>query len=271
MPLDSVTGERSSPRVVSTRIRSGSGLGDAVYLRPIAEYLVRAGNSVTVCSNYGDVFLGSGCAVESFRRDRVDLIAHYVGGKNNTGTTIWDDLCAHARITTPLHIDWAVRNKDLVRGLRRQANGRPLVVVHGGREPMGRRDRFGIELLPAVAGFSRACRIDAFKVLVGRGDQIHPIAADADLWNRTTVSDVMDIVASCDGVISMCGFPVPMAEAFGKPLMAVWSAKGLRSSNPFISTVTPKKMLTKPTSRFVLDDCPEDLIEEEAIAFRSLL
>lgn len=254
------------------RIRSGSGLGDAIYLRPFADYLARTGKSISVCSNYPDVFIGSGCQVEPFTRDRIDMVAHYVGAKERQDTTIWDDLCAHAKIQTQLHMDWEVRNKALVKGIRSRADGRPIVVVHSGREPMGRRDKFGIELLPDRNAFATVCNaIDAYKVLVGRGEQIYTPPVDEDLWNRTTVADVLDIVSWSSGVVSMCGFPIPMAEAMDKPLLVVWSSKGLCSANPFIRTVTPRKLLTKTTSGVVMDNWPTEALEEDARAFRSSL
>lgn len=268
-----IHGEHAPVSQLVTRIRGGSGLGDSLYLRPIAEHLVRAGRRMTVMSNFPDVFIDSGCAVEPFRRERIDMVAHYVGGKNNPETTIWDDLCAHARVSAPLRFEWAVRNRRLIRGLQEQAAGRPIIIVHGGREPMGRRDKFGIELLPNEAAFGAVISAleDVLTVRIGRGDEIYRVRADADLSNRTSVSDVLDLAWSCSGIVSMCGFPIPLAEAFDKPALFVWAARGLVSANPFIRTVTPEKMLTKASSRVLIDDRPVDELREGARAFRDVL
>lgn len=255
------------------RMRGGSGLGDALYLRPIAEDLVRRGHAVTVCSNYGDVFRGSACDVEPFRRERVDLIAHYVGGKDNPCTTIWQDICTHARVPARLAFGWQLGDKALVRRVQEKAAGRPLVLVHTGREPMGRRDGFGIELLPRAEAFAAVLGAlgDCFTVRVGRGNELYPAATSLDLWNATTVAQLLDLAWVCDGIVSMCGFPIPMAESFDKPALFVWAARGLASANPFIRTVTPAKMLSKPTSRFVIDDWPEDALRDAARDFRGVL
>jgi len=251
------------------RIRGGSGLGDALYLRPICEHLARS-RKVTVMSNFGDVFLDSGVDVEPFRRDRVDMVAHYVGGKHNPTTTIWQDICAHAGVNVPLAFEWHPRNKRLIRRLEQDAAGRPIVLVHGGREPMGRRDGFGIELLPhehafgAVVGALGEC----FKVRVGRGDVIYNFPCDLDLVNQTSVADVLDIAWASAGIVSMCGFPLPLAEALDKPALFVWSSRGLGSAHVFIHSVTPAKMLTKASSRYVLDSEPVEVLREAARSFR---
>lgn len=271
--FDSVSGRRAPAPAVGTRIRGGSGLGDSLYLRPICEYLARAGNVVTALSNFPDVFLDSGCAVEPFRRDRVDMIAHYVGGKHNAATTIWQDICAHAGVSVPLRFEWSTRNKRLVRRLEQGAAGRPLLLVHGGREPMGRRDKFGIELLPFEHAFAAVAEAldDCYRVRVGRGDQLYPIPCDIDLTNQTSVADVLDIAKASAGIVSMCGFPLPLAEALDKPALFVWSSRGLASAHSFIKSVTPAKMLSKPSSRFVMDDRPVEELQEAALEFRARL
>jgi ADP-heptose:LPS heptosyltransferase len=146
------------------------------------------------------------------------------------------------------------------------------VIVHGGREPMGRRDKFGIELLPAPEAFDAALDAlhDCFLVRIGKGDEIYSLRADLDLSNRTSVADVMDIAAVSSGIVAQCSFAVPLAEALDKPLLAIWSARGLASNSAFIKTVTPSKILSKPGSHYVMDDEPAGKIEEAARAFRGV-
>jgi len=268
---DSVSGKRRPPKAVGTRIRGGSGLGDALYLRPICEFLAGNGHQVTVCTNFPDVFIGSSVTVEPFRRDRVDMVAHYVGGKNNPATTLWQDMCAHAGVSTPLRFEWRPRNRRLIRQIEQDAAGRPILLVHGGREPMGRRDKFGIELLPFEGAFNAtiAAVEDCYKVRIGRGDQLYPVTCDVDLTNQTSVADVLDIAAVSAGVVSMCGFPVPLAEALDKPALFVWSSRGILSAHQFIRTVTPAKILSKASSSFVVDDWPVELLQETARQFRA--
>jgi hypothetical protein len=254
------------------RVRGGSGLGDSLYLRPIAENLAKHG-PVTACSNYPDVFRGSGVRVDPFRRDHIDIVAHYINGKSNSGTTMWQDICANARVDAPLKFEWTVGNADLIRGLKDRAQGRPMVLVHSGREPMGRKDGFGLDLLPIRAAFCAVLwsLMDCFTIRIGSGNVIYDIPCEADYYGKTSVGELIDIASVCDGVVSMCGFPVPMAECLDKPLLAVWAAKGLVSANQFIRTCTPSKILSKATSSFVMDDAPLDKLQESAHAFRDAI
>lgn len=240
------------------RIRGGRGLGDSLYVRPVAQHFVRAGESVAVHSDYPEVFIGSGVAVEPFRRDGVNVLAHYTAGKANLNTTQWQDICASAKVPElPLRFGWAIKNHSLVADLRARAAGRKLVIVHGGRTPMGRKDGYGAELLPYRHAFDVA--LDAltgcYTVLVGNAPQIYPLRADLNLNGTTSVSDLLDIGSTCDGIVAQCSFCVPLAEVFDKPLLAIWSARGMAPGVPaYIRAVTPKKILSKPTSRYVMDD-----------------
>ena len=255
------------------RVRGGAGLGDAIYLRPIVEYLLAA-DRVTVCTDYGEVFLNCDCAVEPFRRNGVDVLAHYTAGKCNPDTTQYQDMLNAARITqpVPLCFSWTVRNQDLVDDLEQQAAGRPLILVHGGRAPYGRIDGFGMELVPTRDAFNTALRAlsDSFTVQVGKAAQIYPLRTTLDLNGRTSVSDLLDIASVCDGVVAMCSWAVPAAEVFDRPLLAVWSARGLASAEPYVSQTTPRKILSKPSSRYVMDDWEPARIREAARAFCDL-
>jgi hypothetical protein len=104
------------------RVRGGSGIGDALYVRVVAEHLVRSGKQVTAMSDYSDVFIGSGAAVEPFTRLRINVLAHYSARKPLLDTTQWEDVCDTAGVgRIPLRFDWTVRNRDLVDDLRAKA------------------------------------------------------------------------------------------------------------------------------------------------------
>lgn len=251
------------------RIRGGSGLGDAIYQRPIAEYFVRLGEQVVVCSDHPDVFSGSGAQIEPFRRDRIDVLAHYVAGKNNANTNQWQDVCASAQIDTPLSFEWETKSLSMVEDFRRMAGGKKIVLVHGGRAPMGRVDGFGAELLPKRAAFDAVLNAlrDCFLIEVGRGAELYPVRADIDMHNRTTVHDLFDLALMCDAIVGQCSFVVPLAECFDKPLLAIWAAHGMEETrHPYIKAITPKKILSKPSSRYVVDDWAVGKLQEAAHA-----
>lgn len=238
-------------------------------------HLIAARNEVIVLSDFPDVFRGLAARVVGFRREHCDVIAHYAAFKAETRTNQWEDVCRSAKINVPFHFDdWQVRDRALVNEVRERAGQRPLVLVHGGREPMGRTDRFGIELLPERAAFATALdalRRDCFLVQIGHGAKLYLLDTDWDLNGNTTVADLLDLASVCAGVVAQCSFCVPLAEAFDKPLLAIWASRGLRSATPFIRQTTPQKVLSKTSSRFVRDDETAETIGECARAFRDVL
>lgn len=257
------------------RIRGGSGLGDAIYVRPVVEHFVSAGERVTVCSDFADVFIGTSAEVKAFDRFNIDVLAHYTAGKRDPSTNQWQDVCHSAGIDEiALRFDWRVRSSALIDGLRADAAGRQLILVHGGRTPMGRTDGFGRELLPqreAFAAVLGALGDDCFLVRVGKGEDLYQLDVDVDLNGSTSVSDLLDIGSVCDGVVGQCSFAIPLAEVFDRPLLVVWAAHGMQHNmHPYIRQITPQKVLSKPTSSFVVDDWPVEKMQEAARAFRHL-
>lgn len=252
------------------RLRGGSGLGDSIYLRVVAEHLVRKGDRVCVLSDWPDVFIGSGATVERFSRNGVTMLAHYATARQDQRTTQFQDMLNSARIAeaVPLRFKWTVRNPALIERLKAEADGRPIVLVHGGREAFGRNDGLGAEMLPEREAFETVLgAVDAFKVRVGKGEQKYPLSVDLDLSDQTSVSDVLDIAAACDGVVGQCSFIIPLAECFGKPLLTVWASRGLKSQHPIIKLVTPQKILAAP-STYVIDDVPLDEMAAVAWSWR---
>jgi len=256
------------------RIRGGAGLGDAIYIRPIAEHFIRTGAQVTVCSAFAEVFLGTGAEVVQFDRFNIQVLAHYVLGKRDTTTNQWEDICRSAGVSVPLRFEWQLRNHELVKAIKAAAGGRQIILVHGGRVPMGRSDGFGKELLPEKRAFDAALGAlgkDCFKVRVGKGADLYPLDVDVDLNGTTSVSDLLDIGSVCDAVVGQCSFAIPLAEVFDKPALFIWAAHGMQHNmHAYIRQITPQKVLSKPTSRFVVDDWPLERIEEAARGFRDV-
>lgn len=242
-------------------IRAGKGLGDAVYLAAIARHMVARGERLEICTGWPDVYrsLAGLVRLSPFRRDRIDRVAHYIARKKISGTDQFVDCCINMGISEPVEfrLDWRLQNFGLIEEVRR--SGKPVVIVQLPREPMGRSDGFGLDLLPTRAGLQRA--IDAlgdrvFTVQIGKGAPLFRLdGIDLDLANRTSVTDLIDVASAADGALGYCSFIVPLAEALMKPALFVWSRRGLRSREPFIRQIVPGKVLHRSTSRAVMDDC----------------
>lgn len=262
---------RTKPKKVS--IRCGSGLGDAIYLQSIARHYVECGYEVEVCSAWRDVFipLNGKVTVSPFRRNDINRIAHYASRRQYENTTQWQDCCINGRapLETELRIDWSPLNVDLISKL--QYPGRPIIVVQMPRAPFGRTDGYGVEFLPDCLVMQRAInRIGsrALLVQIGNGEPFHKFTGiDMDLANKTTVSDVFDIGYAAHGFFGYCSFMVPLAESFCKPLQLVWSRRGLESQHEPVRQMTPQKILHRPSSRAVIDDCGEGILNGAIDAF----
>lgn len=255
------------------RIRGGSGLGDSLYVRPIAEHFAAKGQQVTALTNYPDIYLGSKVGTEPFSRTNCQVVAHYVNGKSKTDTTQWQDVCAAAGVNIPMRFDWLIQNQALADRIQRAATGRRIILAHGGRAPMGRADGFAMELLPQKSAFDNvlANLKDCLVVSIGGTDGVcYSLKTEIDLTGNTTVSDMLDLAWICHGVVAQCSFAIPLAECFDKKLLAIWSHRVQYSSQAYIKTITPQKVLSKASSTWVRDDWDHARITEAVDTFRGL-
>lgn len=251
------------------RIRGGRGLGDSIYLRPFVDHFLRRGEQVTVLSEYPEIFAGLQCTVDRFDRSRSkwNVLAHYTRGKAVPSTTQWEDICNSAGVALPLAITWTCRNPALVQELRAMAKGRPIVLVHAGRT----HEWAGTALLPKPEAFAAVLAgfRDCFTVAIGKGARRYSVPVSLDMQDRTSVSDLIDLAQDCAAIVGQCSYAVPLAEVFDKPLIGVWAADGMKASqHPFVRQVTPRKVLSKPSSMAVIDDWSDAQIRVEVDAFR---
>lgn len=257
------------------RIRSGRGLGDALYLQAIVRHLVARGERLEVCTDYPELYrFGDRVRFAPFSR-QVRYTAHYMQAKHDERTHQFADMCRSAGIRrqVALKLDWTVQNPALIERVRDAAGSRPILLVHGGREAFGRADGYGLELLPDAAVFNgtvAALRRDFFTVYVGRGARLYDVPVDLDLHDATGVTDTIDLGLISDACVAQCSFVIPLAESFDKPLLIVFAAKGMASAKPAVRTITPKKVLSKPSSTYVIDNWEPARLDAAVREFRNL-
>jgi hypothetical protein len=249
-------------------IRCGRGLGDSIYLESVVRHLIeKTGKQYIVCSDWPDVFkpLGDKVRVIPFTRQGVTILAHYASRKGVPHTTQFQDCCINAGITgkVDLRLDWkpeTVLETD-----------KPYLVVGLARNPMGRTDGFGAEILPDCKVIQKV--IDLHRnthqiVLVGAGQSLYDFEGiDIDLSNKTSVSELLDVVYGSAGVIGYCSFILAAAEAMHKPAFMVWSRKGLDSGTEYIRQIKPEKIIEYKTTKYIIDDCSEQELHDAASAF----
>ena len=261
------------------RLRGGRGIGDTIYQVPIVKHYLDQGNHIEACTDYPEIFRGIQCdqlRFAPFAKNDIKILAHYALRKRITqaersfhpgpGTDQFEDMCISAG--TPVvkqSLFWSPANRELID--RVKDGGRPVLCLQMPREPMGRADGFGTELLPRYEVMDHILNLlsPRFKVVqIGKGDVLHHFGhIDLDLSNQTSVTDLIDIASACDAFLGYCSYIVPLAEAFQKPLLCVWSRRGLNSNQPYIKQITPQKILHQETSFYVVDDWEQSMIERE--------
>jgi len=272
---DSVEHIRRATNGKTISVRSGkNGLGDALYLQSVVRHFVRQGYLVEACSRWPELFLPlkDSVKVVPFRRDRIDRIAHYsirMLQKSNTDQFV--DCCIQAEIKEPveLKLDWEIiTNNVLVDFVKREAKGKPIVLVQLPREPMGREDGFARDLLPRPEAYQQAIRAISDRALivqVGKGDSVYELKnIDIDLSDKTSISSLLDLALICDAMLGYVSYFVPLAESFDKKLLCVWSRKGLQSREEYLRRLTPHKIFHKRSCSAVMDDDSEDSIAKSA-------
>jgi hypothetical protein len=246
------------------QIRGGQGLGDSLYVQSVARYYLMKGKPLAVRSSHADVFRPLGLPVIPFSRDGAAIVAHYVQRKGEPGTDQWQDVCVSAGIPrdTEMQLDWKLlnpANADWFLGVRR-----PVIAVLLPRHGMNRSDGFANELLPNWKIIDQLLQCNAYKVQIGQGDALYRFhGIDLNLANKTTIGDLLDIASMVDGFVGWCSFMLPLAESLQKPFFSMWSARGMKSRNAFISTLTPKKVIHRKDLAYnAIDDEPIDRIQK---------
>lgn len=234
-----------------------------MYVQAVARHLVRSGQQIVVKSGWREVFSQLPVKVLPFDRS-ADINCHYTLRKGQP-TNQFQDCCLQAGIkeAVDFRLDWAVTDWDLIESVRLKAKGRKVILVQMARRPMDRLDGYGDELLPQRDAYQAcvdALSAEAFTVLIGSGKPMYEVTgASLDLTQKTTVSQLLDLGKSCDGLLGYCSLFVPLAEQFSKRALYVWARAGLRSRTPYIRQITPQKILhRKDLLKTVCDD--EDVL-----------
>lgn len=244
------------------RIRGGSGLGDALYVQSVARHLSLKGVDLEVCTDWPKVFTNLDVKIAPFSRANIDYLSHYSKRKEEN-TTQFEDCCIEAGLNpkeVEYKLDW--RTKPMIEG--------KYVLVHTPRTPMDRKDGFGSELFPDCKAMDEVLEIlDLPVVQAGKGDKKYNLKVDVDLHNKTSLFDLFDLAFNAEVIVGQCSLIIPLAESFNKKLMVVWSSKGMKTDNKYVSRITPRKILHKPTSHYIIDDWSREQIEGAVYRLRS--
>lgn len=234
---------------------ASKGLGDALYMRAVALHCLRRGHDVSVFTGWPDVFsdlpvhtkgLHQRTGDEDLRHAkpclhcRIGVVAHL---------DVFSMLCLQAGIVEPVEfrLDWRIRNIELVKRVRREAAGRPVLIFQPLKRAANLNDALARPDREAYADFV-ASRPEYFRVKIGHPGSVqgsgHP-PCDLDLVGKTSVHDAIDLGASCDAAFGESSFVVVMAEAMDKPFTCMFSSRAIRSGRRHIANLRPERTFHK--------------------------
>jgi len=237
-------------------IKASKGLGDALYLRAIALHLLERGEAVTIFTLWPEAFHGVAATVKGLDQltgaEDLELAAYCVFCRNPAleRQDQFTRACLQVGIREPvaLRLDWKVRNPALVERIKAQAGGRPILVYQPNKKANNPEQAL---LRPRSEAFNAhlAAQRECFRVKVGTHhalDRDEGAPCDLDLFDRTSVSDVIDIATAADRFFGETCWLLVAAEALDKPFTCMFSRRGLASPRRRVCNVTPALVFHKP-------------------------
>ncbi len=249
-------------RCTVIRIAAPKGLGDSVYVRACVLHWLSLGQRMAVYTYWPEVFrdLESVRVISpegvvdftGFRQVRYVLRDHTTGDQFTMAREA-------AGIDAPiaLRLDWNVWNHALVRSVKRQANGRPILLYQTAKKANNAEQEL---LRPRPDVFNRFLRKRGaayFRVRIGHPDHLQENAdaqSDLDLVGQTSVGDVFDLGMIADHFYSESSYLLIMAEAMDKPFTCMLTRRGLRSGYERVHNVKPERIFHKQHLATVIYD-----------------
>lgn len=264
------------------RLKGASGLGDTIYAYPIVKYYAQRYDHVHYMTDYPELYKSIKnvtCYKHRKTNDMgdgtVDIRFTYCGMKYTPGTSQFQDSVLSARINEKLDlkIEWQIQNGRLTEDIKKRAENKKICILAEPYEPFGRLDCWGalLRIKPEVMQtIVNTFRDKVYFIATGNRFVLHHTKhVQHDLVEKTTVSDLMDLLSICDFGLSQIGNLLPMCEALGKKNFLVFAKAAMVSENKFIKAITPEKTVHyKELNCSITDDMSEEIILNK---FRSFI
>lgn len=257
-------------------VRSGSGIGDNIYLHSIVRHLAiqNPEKIYSVRTKYPDLFrcLPGNVKTEEFSKVACAVVAHYSNRKNIKQTDQYQDMLINAglSIDLPMTTDWRIQNQSFIDHIVNEANGRPIILTQPIRLPMGRDDQFGLEIMPNASKYDHGLKmlkreLNAYVIMIGTSHarNIIPSSVDLDLLNKTRIHTIMDLGKIAFMTYGQCSQMIPLGEIYNNPVMVGWGHNVTRSKDVYVRTILPEKILHGEKSSYFYDDWSDEKIENK--------
>jgi len=227
------------------------GLGDAIYLYPIVKHCSEVGEKVTIITRYPEVYDGLKCETV----DPGEFISCRISARTTIlESNIFQDALTMSGIKENIPLKLEYKNKNVIKF----KTDKKVCVIRNITVPAAGEDDAKV-MVPDISVYQRI--IDEFKnsvyfVLIGRQTNSDAVLTgiDLDLTKTSTLSEYFSVIDSADIVLTQPGHCVPIAEALDKNLFVIFAWEGLLSEAKRFRFTTPKKLLTKESSFYCVDN-----------------
>lgn len=254
------------------RIRGARGLGDAVYVYPIAKHFIDKGVKVEVMTRYPEIYNTLDCeCIDRYIGPKPDIDCRYGPRYPNQETNMWEDTLIQAglqneNIELKIAYDWSEVFKFPTQ--------KKICLIKTPCYAQGKDNGMTACLLPKLEVFQKI--IDEFKdqcyfVMAGLKNtlEFEFKGIDEDLSHIDKIPRLVALVDQSDIVLTPSSHFVSFAEGLDKKLMIGFAQTGIDSQVSFYRWSTPAKVITKPnTSDAFIDSEPITRIFER---FKRLL
>ena len=267
-------------------LKGASGLGDTIYAYPIVKYYAQKHDTVYYMTDYPELYEtlpNVKCAkheklnyirLPNGERQPIDIRFTYCARKYTPGSSQFTDSRISAGISEPIEltIPWKTKNNKLIDDINKVCGGKKICIIAAPYEPFGREDEWGaiLRIKPdIIQNIVDKYKDKVYFIQIGNKFTLHNIKnVDLDLINKTSVSDLFDLIKRCDVGISQIGNLLPLCECQGKRNFIIFNKKAMESENKFISAITPEKTIHYKKLNISVTD---DDIKKAVVRFDNLI
>ncbi len=241
------------------RLKGPSGLGDSIYSYPIIKYFIEKKFDVEILTRYKDIFKNLDCKVRPYFYFNDDIDFNYVPRKFHKRTSQFEDMCILSGITKKIKLEINYEGK------RKFKTKKKICVIQRPYWPMNELEK-RVELVPDYSQIQKLIinNQDYYYVMVGVKNSLDfEIKGIDETIEKTSIDDLFKIINASDMVITQIGWTIALAEILNKKIFVIFSVNGLESDNWFFNTITPKKVITKQTSSYCIDNWTNEKINKK--------
>ena len=248
------------------KIRGARGLGDAVYLYPIAKHFINQGKIVQVMTQYPVIYNTLNCICIERYKGQPDIECRYGPRYPNQETNLWEDTLIRAGLQgekIEFSIEYICEHKFDFN------TDKKLCLIKTPAYPHYNNNGITACLLPQLNVWQEI--INTFKsrcyfIMAGLANsyEFNLMGIDRDMSDIDNIPKLMKLVDISDIVITPSSYFVSFAEALDKKVLIGFAQTGLDSMISFYRWCTPKKVITKPntTSYFIDSDPLDDILSK---------